>query len=420
MEGEIITIGDELISGRVCDLNSCFLSGRISSFGLKIKAVSSVGDDRDQILDVLRRAVARSDFVVVCGGLGPTEDDITTEVAAECFDRRLLFNEGFLETIRGSLNKFGLPWIEGYRKLAYVPEGAELIAPRSACGFVLYHGRIPVFFLPGVPAEVRHITEKTLLPLLLSRNSQNVVVRQRVFKLFGPQEAQIGEALEGLTGGDKRLLVGFYPNFPENHVTVTVRAGSEEEAERLLAAAEAEIERRLGEFVVAKDASTLEESVGRLLREKGLLVAVAESCTGGLIGSRLTSIPGSSNYFERGLVVYSNRSKVELLGIPAHILEKHGAVSEEAALRMARAVRKLSGTDLGLASTGLAGPEGGTPEKPVGTVFIALAGPEGVKAKRYKFAGRRDQITVLTAQTALCWLYLYLSDRSLLDGRPDR
>jgi nicotinamide-nucleotide amidase len=383
---------------------------------MRVTAISSVGDEKSQILDALARAVRRSDFVIVSGGLGPTADDITTEVAAEFFALPLVLDEVFLDTIQGSLEKWGLPWIEGYRKLAYVPQGAELIAPTSACGFLLHYDNVPVFFLPGVPAEVRQIAENRVLPTLIDKNVEHIVVRQRLFKLFGPQEAQIGESLDGVARGEPDVTVGFYPNFPENHVSVTVRAKTAAEADRILAKVEAEVERRLGEFVVAKDASSLEESVGGLLIEKGLTVAVAESCTGGLISQLLTSIPGSSNYFDRGMVVYSNRAKMEQLGIPARVLEEHGAVSAPTARLMAQGVRSLAAADIGIASTGIAGPSGGSDEKPVGTVFIAMAGPEGVKVRKYKFSGRRDQITVITAHTALSWLYKYLTDRSFLSG----
>ena len=202
MRGEIITIGDELISGRVCDLNSFFLSGRISSYGLVIESISSVGDDEAHIVEVLKRAVERSEFVLVSGGLGPTEDDLTTRVAAKFFNRPLVLDFKFLESIRNSLKKRGGRWVESYRKLAYLPEGAKLIDPDGeACGFYLEYENIPVFFLPGVPNEVRLLAESKVLPWLLKGDHHQAVVRQRIFKLFGPPEAAINEVLEGLTAG---------------------------------------------------------------------------------------------------------------------------------------------------------------------------------------------------------------------------
>ncbi len=415
MRGEIITIGDELITGRVCDLNAHFLSGRLSSFGIKITAISSVGDDPEAISGVLARAVERSQFVIACGGLGPTEDDITVRVAADFAGLPLVLDEEYLASIRNSLRTRGVPWAESFRKMAFLPEGASLIDPKGdSCGFYLYHGDVPVFFLPGIPEEVRLLAERKVLPLLVRKDRDKAVVRQRLFKVFGLQEARIGEILEGVTGSEKGARIGFYPNYPENHVAVTVWADTAEQAESVLSRLEAEVERRLGRYVVAKDAATLEESVGILLKARGLRLATAESCTGGLISHRLTSVSGSSDYFERGLVVYSNEAKQELLGVPAEIIEEFGAVSAETAERMASGVRERSGVDIGLASTGIAGPTGGTPDKPVGTVFLALAGPAGAGARKFKFSGRRGQITSITAQTALDMLHRYLVDDTFL------
>jgi nicotinamide-nucleotide amidase len=412
--GEIITIGDELISGRVCDTNAFFLSARISSFGMKISAISSVGDNPEQIAEVLKRALGRSDFVIVSGGLGPTDDDITAAVAADFFNLPLEPDEDFLKAIRHSLESRGLAWVESYKKMALLPKGAMLLDPKEACGFYLYSGDKPVFFLPGVPREVQLLAESRVLPILLSRDKDQQAVRQRVFKLFGPQEAKIGEVLDGVTNGESDAVVGFYPNFPENHVTVTVRDVSAERAEERLSRIEHEVDRRLGEFMVAKDNATLEEAVGELLRARGWHLAVAESCTGGLISQRITSVSGSSDYFDRGMVVYSNQAKHDLLGVSWDTLNQHGAVSHETADAMAVGARENSQADISLATTGIAGPTGGTDEKPVGTVFVALSTKDGVRSKRFQFYGRRSEITALTAQVALSWLRRFMTDDTFL------
>jgi nicotinamide-nucleotide amidase len=244
-----------------------------------------------------------------------------------------------------------LTWVESYRKLALLPEGAAIIDPQGeACGFYLRHDQVSLFFLPGVPDETRCLAVDRVMPLLLKTACAPQAVRQRLFKFSGPQEAEIGETLADLGREQAGITVGFYPNFPETHVVVTVRAGTEAEATDKLASLETEVEKRLGCYLVAKDASTLEENIGDLLRRKGLTVAVAESCTGGLISQRLTSISGSSDYFDRGLVTYSNHAKQELLGVPAEIIEQQGAVSAACAEVMARSVREKSGTDIGLSS----------------------------------------------------------------------
>ncbi len=408
MHGEIITIGDELLSGRVRDLNAYYLSMRISSLGIVITATSTVGDDPKAISEALERAVSRSEFVLVCGGLGPTEDDITARVAADFFDCPLVLNEKTLQYIKDSLKKRGLPWLDAYKKLAYIPEGARLIDPQGqVCGFYCHSGEKPIFFLPGIPEEVRLLADSKVLPLLVSYDSKRAVVRQRIFKTFGLQEARIGELLAGVADPEQGELIGYYPNFPENHVSVTVRRNTVGEAEEALREIEKEVEARLNPYVIAKDASSLEMSVGQMLRAAGFRLAVAESCTGGLICHRITSVSGSSDYFERGVIVYSNESKIEMLGVPPEIIKAHGAVSAETAASMARGIRSVSRTDLGLAVTGIAGPTGGTADKPVGTVFIALADADGVEAERFQFSGTREQVKILAAQTALNWVFLY-------------
>ena len=411
MQGEIIIIGDELVSGRIRDRNAHYLSLRLSSLGLIVTAISAVGDKHEHIIELLNRAVERSEFVLVCGGLGPTDDDITAEVAAQFFNLPLVLDESFLEYIKTSIARQGLPWAEGYDKLAYIPEGARLIDPRGqVCGFHLHCDDVPVFFLPGVPEEVEFLADSKVLPLLISIAEKRAVVRQRIFKVFGLQEARIGELLQGLTDPENDVQIGFYPNFPENHVSVTVRKDTVGEAEKALERIEAEVEKRLGEYIVAKDSDSLEASVGRLLKDRGLKIAVAESCTGGLISHRLTEISGSSAYFECGIVVYSNESKMELLKVPRKLIEAYGAVSPETAAKMAEGVRSVSRADLGLATTGIAGPTGGTPEKPVGTVYIALADSEEVRVESFQFSGTRTQIKIVAAQAALDLVRCFLQE----------
>jgi nicotinamide-nucleotide amidase len=238
------------------------------------------------------------------------------------------------------------------------------------------------------------------------------VVKQRVYKIFGLLENEINQRLKKLEQKDGSVQLGFYPNFPENHLTVLVRTNQAFRAERILDQLEIEIEARLGDTIVARNDQTLEGVVGEMLSTKKMTLAVAESCSGGLIGHRITSVPGSSAYFAGGVIVYSNRAKMDWLGVPRNLLSRYGAVSEKTALAMARGILEKSKADLGLAVTGIAGPGGGTSEKPVGTVWIALASSRGTKAGQYLFEGRRRQIKALTAYTALDWVRRYL----LTDG----
>lgn len=411
MQGEIITIGDELLSGRVHDSNAQFIASRLSALGIIISAVSIVGDDLASIRDVLTRAAGRSEFAIVCGGLGPTDDDITAEAAALSFDRPLEVDAAMRDFIAESLKKRDRPWVDSYEKLATRPQGTEQLEPGGrTAGFHLFHEGVPFFFLPGIPSEVHHLIDTRVLPFLMEFDKDPSEVRQKIIKVYGIDEARICELLEGLDNHDLGVMIGYYPNFPENHVSITVRAKTAEQADKTIMELAAIVSGRVEPYIVATDSGNLENSLGELLTARGMTLAVAESCTGGLISHRLTSVSGSSNYFERGCVVYSNNSKSEMLGVPADIINTHGAVSSETAEKMAQGIRKVSGTDLGLATTGIAGPTGGTKEKPVGTVFIGLAGAESTLVERFHFAGDRQQVKILTAQTALSMALNFLKE----------
>lgn len=400
MRGEIILIGDELVSGRTRDENGYYLATRLGSLGLVVTALSYVGDDEPRIRELLARAGQRSEFVLVSGGLGATDDDITARTAASFFGRPLVLDQDLLAFIRRAVEERGLTWSQAYEKLALLPQGARLIDSQGyASGFSLEHDGIPFFFMPGIPAEVRLLTESKVLPLLAGYDKDKAVIRQRVFKLFGLDEPEIGCLLSPVA--EPGLLVGFYPAFPENHVALTVRRATAARAAAALDRAAEKVRAIVGKWIVAEDEDTLEANLGRLLAAKGLKIAVAESCTGGLIGHRLTQAPGASRYFDRGAVCYSNQAKREMLGVEEQTLDAHGAVSEETARAMAQGILARSGADIALAVTGIAGPEGGSPEKPVGTVIIALARGEEVSARRFLFSGGRREIKLLTAETAL-------------------
>jgi nicotinamide-nucleotide amidase len=415
---EIIGIGNELTTGRVLDQNAGYAAGRLSSHGFQVTRIVFIPDRAREIRSALVQAGRRADAVLVTGGLGGTLDDITAAVVAETFRRPLRLQTSLLNQIKGFLKKRGLPWDPVFEKMAWLPEGVELFHPRpKAAGFLLEEKGKPFFFLPGVPAEMRRILDRQIIPRLLQSRPDQQVSKQRVYKIFGLLEPEINRRLQDLEQRDGSVQLGFYPNFPENHLTVLVRAEKAFRADQLLDRLENEIEARLGDTIVGRNEETLESVIGELLRERKLTLAVAESCTGGLIGHRITNIPGSSDYFDRGLAVYSNRAKRDLLGVPARTLNRYGAVSEKTALAMAAGVRERSRSDLGLAVTGIAGPGGGTPEKPVGTVWIALASCEGARAGHYLFGGRRQQIKIMTAYTALDWVRRALQHDSLLLGR---
>ncbi len=412
---EIIGIGNELVSGQVLDQNAGYAAARLHSFGFEVNRIILIGDQPKDIRSALKLAEKRADAVLVTGGLGGTLDDITVEVVSRVFHRPLVLHKGLQGQIRRFLTKRNIPWDPMFEKIAWLPEGAELFHPRpKACGFMMNEKGKPFFFLPGIPDEMRRYLDRQIIPYLIQHYSGQKVIRQRVYNVFGLLEQEVNERFKDLEKRFESLRLGFYPNFPENQLTISVRSEKALWADRLLDSIEKVVEERLSGHLISKNGQTLEEVTGELLMQKRMTLAVAESCTGGLIGHRITSVTGSSEYFDRSVVVYSNKAKMELLDIPRGVLSRYGAVSQKTALLMAEGIREKSRTDLGLAVTGIAGPGGGTPEKPVGTVWIALSTPKGNKAGRFLFKGRRNQIKILTAYTALNWVRSYLLDDTFL------
>jgi len=412
---EIIGIGNELITGRILDQNTGYAAARLHSFGFEVSRIVLIGDQPKIIRSALKQAEKRADAILVTGGLGGTLDDLTVEVVSRTFHRPLVLHQGLQDQIKRFLYKMDIPWDPMFEKMAWLPEGVELLHPRpKACGFMMNEKGKPFFFLPGVPFEMRRFLDRQIIPYLIQQYPGQGVIRQRVYNVFGLLEQEINEKLKDLEKRFKALQLGFYPNFPENDLTVSVKSEKPHWADHLLDSIEKEVENRLSGYLISKNGQTLEEVIGELFKQKRMTLSVAESCTGGLIGHQITSVPGSSEYFDRGVIVYSNRSKTELLDIPKRILSRYGAVSKKTALLMAEGIREQSGSDLGLAVTGIAGPGGGTVKKPVGTVWIALSSTQGIKAGHFLFTGRRKQIKILTAYTALNWVRRYLLDDTFL------
>ena len=405
MQGEIITTGTELITGRVGDFNARYAARRLHEAGLRVQSITILGDNAPLFQDSLTQALARSQFIIITGGLVPTDDDLTVAAAAQALNLRLFEDETLLARIRRCLEERGLPWENRYARLAQIPEGAMVLDPgASACGFSLKHQGAWLFFLPGVPKEMQHLFDSFVLPFLVGFAAGGDYMRQRTLRLFGMSETQLQEAVNKLGEWQEGVCVGFYPNFPENHLTLTLRGQDPQALEADLDRLTAALSREVGEVLLGPEAATLEELVGRRLRDQDLTLAVAESCTGGLICHRLTNVPGSSDYFMGGVVTYSNLAKMDLLRVAGETLEQNGAVSEATARAMALGVKEVFHTPLGLAVTGIAGPTGGSVDKPVGTVWIGLATAAGVEAKQYRFHGSREEIKALSAQTALDWL----------------
>lgn len=408
--GEIITTGNELISGRVADVNARYAARRLYEAGLGVQAITILGDAAPLLQETLRLALGRSRYVIVTGGLGPTEDDITAAAAAEVLGLPLKLDEYLLARIRSCLEARGLPWEEKYSRMALIPQGACILDPGgSACGFFLIYQGVQLYFLPGVPREMKFLFDRFVLPPLLQAAAGGEAVCSRTLRFFGLKEVELENLCQQLERGEEQLTVGYYPNFPENLLTLTLRGAEKKDLEQRLEDLTQSLAGMAGEAYLGSSEETLEEQVGRLLRQRAWSLAVAESCSGGLICHRLTNVPGSSDYFMGGVVTYSNRAKMELLQVPEAILAEHGAVSAPTAAAMVAGVVRLFHTEVGLAATGIAGPSGGSAAKPVGTVYLGLATPKGVQTRHCLFHGSREEIKILTAQTALDWLRRELS-----------
>lgn len=405
MQGEIIITGNEIMTGQVAEVNARYAARRLHESGIPLTCITMLGDGAPLFGEVLHRAISRSRFVIITGGLGPTDDDMTVAQAAEVLDLELVQDEDMLTRIRRRLEARGFAWHPRYGKLAFMPKGATILdSGRAACGFSLKYRDSLLFFLPGVPPEMRLLFEEGVLPVLTATAGKPGQMVQRSLRLFGKMEIEVQQAVHAIEKEAPGVDVGFYPVFPEIHLTLTARgperAALEARLDRFIAA----LQRQVGDILLGVDGALLEEVVGRSLRQRHMTLGVAESCSGGLICHRLTNISGSSDYFQGGVVTYSNRAKMDLLGVAGDILEQKGAVSPETAAAMAQGVKELFHADFGLAVTGIAGPTGGTPDKPVGLVFMGLAGPKGVDTRCHQFPGDRERVKIMTAETALDWL----------------
>ncbi len=399
----ILTVGDELLRGEIVDSNKSFFSERLLRLDVECTRHITVADDADAISEVLREAASRARVVVISGGLGPTRDDITTRVAAKTFGRTLVRDEEVLEGIRAFFLRFGREMAANNAKQADFPEAAEILPNPlgTAPGFVIEVEGTWLFFTPGVPRELYRMVDEEILPRLQSRFSRTAVVRAALLRTFGMGESTLDRELSDLAQDDSSITLGFRTQFPDNLVRVVVRAENEDDAKEKLQRVVGQIHERLGPMVLSEDERPMEAVVGELLAEQNLTVALAESCTGGLLSHRLTEVPGSSRYLIQSIVAYADEAKIRELGVDPALLKAEGAVSAPVALAMAEGVRQRSGADFGISTTGIAGPGGGTDEKPVGTVFVALSTATKSDVRKYELRFDRVRNKELTTQLAL-------------------
>jgi nicotinamide-nucleotide amidase len=407
VKAEVLTIGDELLRGEIVDSNKAFLSDRLLSLDIETHYHASVRDVPVDMIDAFRRAAERSDVVLVSGGLGPTRDDLTAESLAQAFGREMRLDEAAVAGIRAFFASAGREMTENNASQAWFPDGAEVLANPigTAPGFMLDVKSALFFCMPGVPREMMRMMDEQVLPRVAARLSGagSRVVRARLLRTFGMGESSLdAELADVAASGDVEL--GFRTSFPDNYLRPIARAATVAQADALLDRVCDAIRARLGPLVYGEGEETLEQVVGRLLRERGARVAVAESCTGGLVAEKLTDVPGSSDYFLGGVVAYADAAKRALLAVPEALLAQHGAVSDPVARAMAEGARARFGADLAVATTGISGPGGGSEAKPVGLVHIALADAAGTHSDHFVFPLDRTRHRQLTAQVALDWI----------------
>ncbi len=411
MNAEIIAIGSELLLGQVVNTNAVWLSQRLAEIGISVIYHTTVGDNPGRIENALKTAVDRVDLVFTTGGLGPTEDDITIAILATAFNARLVEYPEARAHIDDFFRRLHREPISGSYRMALLPEAGTMIPNPvgTAPGVIFKTGKATLFTFPGVPKEMEAMYRGTAKGYLRSLSPR--VILSRTIWFAGIPEAALGEKVADLMAGTNPT-VGILASWGMVRLRITCLADDENEAMKLIKPVEEEILRRAGQYHFGFDEDTLEKVVGELLRQKRMTLAVAESCTGGLITKKITDVPGSSDYLVEGLVTYSNEAKEKLLSIPVELLKRNGAVSEEVAKAMAEGVRKAAGTDYGLSVTGIAGPDGGTPEKPVGLVYIGIGTPRETKVYRYLMGHfPRDVIRERTAITALNLLRLEILEK---------
>jgi competence/damage-inducible protein CinA-like protein len=402
MKIEIITTGDELMSGLTQDGNFFWAGDALTSRGFDIVFHTTVGDDRDRITEAFGAALDRADTVIVSGGLGPTADDLTAEVAARFFKAPLELNDEALKTMVERLESRGRKLTEMNKRQAFMPKGSQVLVNRwgAAPGFSIEKEGTVFYFLPGVPREFRTMMNEYVIPEFERNDSGRKPFRTKLVKTFGLPESEVAIRLAGVERDGVRL--GYRALYPEVHLRVTAFGESDEGAEKLMIEFVKDVQSRLGNYVFSTEGETMEEVVGKHLRLRRLTLATAESCTGGLISDRITNVPGSSDYFLEGVVSYSNEAKENILGVPKDVLDAHGAVSAPVVEAMAQGVRKLAGSDIGVAVSGIAGPGGGSAEKPVGTVYIGIYSRSGgTRSEKFLFHGTREEIKLVTSSHAL-------------------
>lgn len=410
MKAEIISVGTELLLGDIVNTNAQYLSKRLADMGIFVYYQTVVGDNTERMKKAYELAFSRADFVITTGGLGPTQDDLTKEIAAEFFKKELVLHENSLERISGFFQKLNRKMSENNIKQAEMPEDSIILENNNgtAPGCIIEENSKVMILLPGPPKEMKLMFEESVVPYL-AKFSKDILI-SKVIRFAGIGESAMAEIVGDLIDNGINPTVAPYAKDFECILRITAKALNEGDAKALIKPVETEIRKRLGNYIYGEGETSLEFVLGETLIQKKLTIATAESCTGGLVASTLINYPGISSVFLEGAVTYSNEAKVKRLGVKEETLKKHGAVSHETAEEMARGIAFAAGSDIGLSTTGIAGPGGGTDDKPVGLVYIGIYIKGVVKTKELHLSGDRARVRTRTVKELLNWLRVELQD----------
>lgn len=410
---EIVTTGSELLLGQVINTNVAYMSARLNELGFDVVYQTTVGDNHDRMKAVLEHALSRADIVITSGGLGPTQGDITKEVSAEIFGRKLKIHAESKRRMDEHFAQRHVVWTENNLRQVTLPEGAEVFLNYNgiASGVILENNGKYLINLPGPPSEMKDMFERSLKPFLQRKFGFKHVIVSKVLNTCGIGESLLETKIKDLILAQSNPTLALLIRPEGVIIRITAKASTHSEAEKMIEVVEAQVKARVGEYIYAVDDENMEEVVAKLLKDNCLTVACAESCTGGMLASRLTSISGSSMYIKGSIVTYSNEAKMKFLDVDKEILDTKGAVSPEVAKQMAEGVRKAVGSDIGVGITGIAGPTGGTDKKPVGLVYIAVAGKDNTVVKENIFSGDRARVRYRSTQQALEMIRQYIKNK---------
>lgn len=413
MKAEIISIGSEILRGQIIDTNANFIAQKLTKLGIDLEHISAVSDNLEPLLSTLKLALQRSNLIITTGGLGPTEDDITYHTIARALNLKLIKYPEAEENLKRIFKKINTTLSPSNLKQVYLPEGAKIIINQygTAPAMILEKDNKIICSFPGVPYEMKNLIEENLIPYLKEKFPPSMIKKSKTLKITGLGESSVNELIRDYINKKTNFSFGIYASPEDIQVQITTQAPTEKETDKLLQYSVNQLKKILGNYVYGTDKQSLEEVVGNLLKNKKIKVAVAESCTGGMLGEMITRIPGSSEYFQGGVISYNAKVKEDLLKVPPEVIKKHGEVSEQVARLMAEGVRINCHSDIGISITGIAGPGGATEKKKVGLVYMALSDGQKTITKKHQLFGSRQLIRLRSARRALNMLRMYLTGK---------